>query len=165
MRIWVKQLDEGLHAASATISACIAFRYQFMEGKTPEQLKKTLDGYVDPVKRARMTENVMEGVGSSFFEPAIKRIAKMLDDMQASLSETYSLADVAFTPYVTRVSHLQQDWMIEARPRVADWLDRVRARPAYKTALVDWFNPDFLSLMKERGAENRDGVEAVVKAA
>src|SRR5690606_5866217 len=48
MRIWVKQLDEGLHAASATISACIAFRYQFMEGKTEAELKKTLDGYVDP---------------------------------------------------------------------------------------------------------------------
>ena len=172
MRIWVKQLDEGLHAASATISACIAFRYQFMEGKTPEQLRKTLDGYVDPVKRSRMTENVMKGVDSTFFRPAIGRIARMLDDMQDSLSETdwlaggsYSLADVAFTPYVTRVSHLRQDWMIEARPRVAGWFDRVRARPAYKTALVDWFNPDFLSLMKEKGAENRDGVEAVVKVA
>ena len=64
MRIWVKQLDEGVHAASATISACIAFRYQFIEGKTPEQLKETLDGYVDPGKRARMTENVMKGVSS-----------------------------------------------------------------------------------------------------
>ena len=172
MRIWVKQLDEGLHAASATISACIAFRYQFMEGKTEEELKKTLDGYVDPVKRVRMTENVMKGVDSNFFTPAIKRVAKMLDDMQAALSEapwlagkTYSLADVAFTPYVTRVAHLQQDWMIAARPKVADWFDRVRARPAYKVALTDWFNPDFLSLMKERGAENRDGVEAVVRAA
>jgi len=171
MRIWVKQLDEGLHAASATISACIAFRYQFMEGKTEAELKKTLDGYVDPGKRARMTENVMQGVGSSFFRPAIKRVARMLDDMQASLSEgpwlsggTYSLADVAFTPYVTRVAHLQQGWMIEARPKVADWFDRVRARPAYKVALEDWFNPDFLSLMEARGAENRDGVGAVLEA-
>ncbi len=172
MRIWVKQLDEGLHAASATISACIAFRYQFMEGKTPEQLKKTLDGYVDPAKRSRMTENVMKGVDSSFFRPAIKRVAKMLDDMQASLSQgdwlagsSYSLADVAFTPYVTRVSHLQQDWMIEARPRVADWLARIRARPSYKTAMTDWFIPDFLSLMEEKGSENRGGVEAVLKSA
>lgn len=171
MRIWVKQLDEGLHAASATISACIAFRYQFMEGKTDEELKKTLDGYVDPVKRARMTENVMKGVESSFFKPAIKRVAKMLDDMQASLADgawlsgdTYSLADIAFTPYVTRVAHLQQDWMIAARPRVADWFARVRARPAYKVALEDWFNPDFLTLMEARGSENRDGVKAVLEA-
>lgn len=172
MRIWVKQLDEGLHAASATISACIAFRYQFMEGKTEEELKKTLDGYVDPVKRARMTENVLQGVESSFFKPAIKRVVKMLDDMQATLANgpwlsgsTYSLADVAFTPYVTRVAHLQQDWLFEERTRVADWFDRIRARPTYKTALEDWFNPDFLSLMEARGAENCDGVKAVLDAA
>lgn len=171
MRIWVKQLDEGLHAASATISACIAFRYQFMEGKTEAELKKTLDGYVDPVKRARMTENVMKGVDSSFFRPAIRRVARMLDEMDAALAESdwlagasYSLADVAFTPYVTRVSHLQQGWMIEARPRVAGWLERVRARPAYDTAMTGWFNPDFLALMKEKGAENRAGVEAVLGA-
>ena len=169
MRLWVKQLDEGLHAASATISACIAFRYQFMEGKTDAELKKTLDGYVDPGKRARMTENVMQGVESSFFKPAIKRVARMLDDMEIAMAnrgwmadDSYSLADIAFTPYVTRVAHLQQDWMIEARPSVADWFDRIRARPSYKTAMTDWFNPDFLSLMEARGAENRDGVRAVL---
>ncbi len=169
MRLWVKQLDEGLHAASATISACIAFRYQFMEGKTEAELKKTLDGYVDPGKRVRMTENVMLGVESSFFKPAIKRVARMLDDMEIAMTdrdwmadESYSLADIAFTPYVTRVAHLQQGWMIDQRPNVADWFDRICARPSYTTAMTDWFNPDFLSLMETRGGENRDGVKAVL---
>mgnify|MGYP006159313749 FL=1 len=171
MRIWVKQLDEGLHAASATISACIAFRYQFIEGKTPEQLKETLDGYVDPGKRARMSENVMKGVESSFFKPAIKRVVKMLDDMEKALGEgawmagdSYSLADIAFTPYVTRVSHLQQGWLFDTRPGVADWFARICARPSYEIALSDWFNPDFLTLMEARGGENQDGVRAVLEA-
>ena len=172
MRLWVKQLDEGLHAASATISACIAFRYQFMEGKTEAQLKKTLDGYVDPVKRERMTENVLAGVESHFFKPAIGRIVKMLDDMQAALSEgswmagnSYSLADIAFAPYVTRVAHLQQDWLFDTRPRVADWLDRMRARSAYQKGMVEWFNPEFLALMAEMGDENKGGVKSVLEAA
>ena len=64
---------------------------------------------------------------------------------------------------MTRVSHLQQDWLFDERPKVADWLDRIRARPAYKVALEDWFNPDFLSLMEARGSENADGVRAVVE--
>ena len=138
MRIWVKQLDEGLHAASATISACIAFRYQFMEGKTSEQLKKTLDGYVDPNKRARMTENVLRGVDSAFFKPAIQRIVKMLDDMEETLKDglwlagnSYSLADVAFTPYVNRVVHLQQGWLLENSPQIRDWFERICARPSF----------------------------------
>jgi glutathione S-transferase len=171
MRLWVKQLDEGLHAASATISACIAFRYQFMEGKTEAELKKMLDGYVDPVKRERMTENVLAGVESRFFKPAIGRIVKMLDDMQAALSEgtwmagnSYSLADIAFAPYVTRVAHLQQDWLFDTRPRVADWLDRMQARPACQKGMVEWFNPDFLALMEEKGGENKGGVKSVLEA-
>lgn len=169
MRLWTKQLDEGLHAASATISACIAFRYQFMEGKTDAQLRETLAGYVNPEKRRVMSENVLEGVGSSFFEPAMKRVRKMLDDMEAALSagpwlagRDYSLADIALTPYVTRVAHLQLDGMIAARRHVADWLARVQARPSYKTALTDWFIPDFIALMKEKGTENRDRVAAIV---
>ena len=170
MRIWVKQLDEGVHAASATISACIAFRYQFIEGKTPEQLKETLDGYVDPSKRERMTENVMKGVQSSYFKPAIKRVVKMLDDMENSLNEhrwmagdTYSLADIAFTPYVNRVVHLQQDWLFDKRPKVANWFERISSRASFKTAMVDWFISDFLALMESRGKENRDGVRTALE--
>jgi len=169
MRIWVKQLDEGLHAASATISACIAFRYQFMEGKTEAELKKALDGYVDPVKRRRMTENVMQGVESSFFRPAIRRVVKMLDDMQAALGDggwlagdSFSLADIAFAPYVTRVDHLQQGWLIEERPLVADWLSRIRARPAYQKGIADWFNPDFLSLMQRTGGDSCQPIREIL---
>ena len=169
MRIWVKQLDEGLHAASATISACIAFRYQFMEGKTSDQLKETLDGYVDPVKRERMTENVMKGVDSTFFKPAINRVIKMLDDMETVLQEnswlaghTFSLADIAFTPYVNRVFHLQQDWLLESRPNTRNWFGRVCERPSFKVAMADWFIDDFLTLMEAKGQENQEGVKAIV---
>ena len=169
MRLWTKQLDEGLHAASATISACIAFRYQFMEGKTEAELKKVLDGFVDPVKRRVMSENVLQGVESSFFRPAMLRVKKMLDDMEAALGngpwlagKDYSLADIAVAPYVTRVDHLQLGGMIAARPHLADWYARIQARPAYRTGMVDWYIPDFIALMKDRGAEARAKVEAVV---
>src|ERR1700752_1250609 len=38
MRLWTKQLDEGLHIAIGNLSLCIAFRHQFLK-RTPEQLK------------------------------------------------------------------------------------------------------------------------------
>jgi glutathione S-transferase len=171
MRLWTKQLDEGLHAASATISACIAFRYQFMAGKTEAELKKVLDGFVDPVKRKVMSENVLNGVDSSFFRPAMLRVKKMLDDMEAALARgpwlagaAYSLADIAVAPYVTRVDHLQLGDMIAARGHLADWYARIQARSAYRTAMVDWFVSDFIALMKEKGAEERGKVEAAIAA-
>jgi glutathione S-transferase len=169
MRLWTKQLDEGLHAASATISACIAFRYQFMAGKTDAQIRETLAGYIDPGKRARMSENVLEGVKSSHFRAAILRVRKMLDDMEARLrtdswlaGETYSLADIAVTPYVTRVDHLQLGGQIAARPALAKWYESVRARPSYEAALTQFFLPDFVSLMAEKGAEHRAEVETLM---
>ena len=166
MRLWTKQFDEGLHAASATISACIAFRYQFMAGKTPEELQKTIDGYVDPVKRERMGENILNGVASRYFAPAMRRVVKMMDDMEAALEDgpwlvgaDYSLADIAFAPYVTRVDHLQQRWLFDAHPGVADWLQRMQARPAYQSALAERFIAEFVALLGEKGAAEAAAVQ------
>lgn len=172
MRLWTKQFDEGLHAASATISVCIAFRTQFLAGKTPDEVEATIAGYVDPVKRERMGENIRKGVGSAYFAPAMGRVVKMMDDMEAALGdgpwlagEDYSLADIAFAPYVTRVDHLAQKWLFDARPKVAGWLRRMQARPAYQTALADRFIPDFVALLGEKGAAEADAVRKVVENA
>jgi len=169
MRFWIKQLDEELHAASATISACIAFRYQFMEGKNEQQVKATLDGYVDPGKRKRMTENVLNGVDSQFFKPSIQRIFKMVDEMESTLQDClwisgpeFSLADIAFAPYVTRLLHLQQDWVFETRPKLAGWLERIQRREAYQKGMSDWFVPDFLALMAEEGHKSKKSVKVAL---
>ncbi len=172
MRLWTKQFDEGLHAASATISACIAFRYQFLAGKTSDEVEKTIAGYVDPVKRKRMGENIRKGVDSAYFAPAMRRVVAMMDDMEAALGhgpwlagDDYSLADIAFAPYVTRVDHLAQLWLFDAHPRVADWFVRMQARPAYRCALADRFVADFVALLGEKGAAGADAVRKVVEGA
>jgi glutathione S-transferase len=87
----------------------------------------------------------------------------MIADMEQALAdhrgpwlagETYSLADVGYAPYVTRLDHLKfLDGMVEKRPRVAGWYDRMRARPSYTEALVKWFNRKYLPLMDEKGSE------------
>ena len=93
----------------------------------------------------------------------------MLDGMEMALQknlwlagDTYSLADIAFTPYVNRVSHLQQDWLLESRPNTRNWFGRVCERPSFKVAMEDWFIDDFLTLMEAKGQESRDGIKAIV---
>lgn len=172
MRLWTKQFDEGLHAASATISVCIAFRYQFLAGKTPDEVEKTIAGYVDPVKRERMGENIRKGVDSAYFAPAMGRVVRMMDDMEAALGhgpwlagDDYSLADIAFAPYVTRLDHLRQRWLFDAHPNVAGWHARMQARPAYKSALADRFVADFVALLGDKGAAAADAVRKLVDGA
>lgn len=170
MRVWWKQLDEGIHAFTGVISAALAFRYQHLK-KSPEELDSYFAKMVDPVRRERMRNVVEKGVDSPHFVPALKRFDKMLSDMQASLEkgsylagEEFSLADIAFVPYVTRLEHLQMAHMWDRRPLVPAWLDRVRARPSYDVSHTQWFTPAVVDMMREHGRDVMPKVKQILAA-
>ena len=50
--------------------------------------------------------------------------------------EDYSLADVDMAPFVHRIASLGEGALIEARPGVADWYRRMRARKAFVAAIT-----------------------------
>jgi glutathione S-transferase len=58
----------------------------------------------------------------------------------------FSLADIAYAPYVIRLTHLGLDDMVTARPRVADWRDRLFGRDSYREGIDKWFNPAVLDI-------------------
>jgi glutathione S-transferase len=160
MRAWTKQLDDGVHAMIGVLSSCIAFRHQHFANKTEDEIRDYLDRMPDAAKRERQYENIFKGVESKFFIGGLRRFDKLLGDMEAALADApwlagnrFSLADIAYAPYATRLDHLQMSGLWDERPRFADWYERLRARPAYKTALTDWFNDAYLPLMEEKGNE------------
>ena len=123
----------------------------------------------DPVKRERVRANVMEGVNSRYFRDAVLRFDRLLGRMEQALSAdpwlagaAYSLADVAYTPYATRLDHLQLRALWDHRPHFAAWYDRIKQRDSYQVAMVKWFNPKYLSLMEEKGRQEWPRVKAIV---
>jgi glutathione S-transferase len=169
MRQWTKQLDEGVHAATGVLSTCIAFRHQHFAVKTREEIEQQLARMPDAAKRERQTRNIFDGVESPFFPGALKRFDRLVGDMDTALEsgpwlagDTFSLADVAYAPYAVRLDHLQLGLLWDERPHVAAWYERIRARPAFKTALVDWFNPKYLPLMAEKGQEALPRVRGIL---
>ena len=159
MRLWTKQLDEGVHLAIGTITYCIAYRYQRLQLS-----EKELEAYLakKPVAehRARSRDRIFNGVKSKAFAPALMRAEKMLADMDATLAESpylagkaYTLADAGFTPYVNRLDQLRLSVMWDGRPHLTDWYDRIQARPSFKTGATDWFEEENLTLMAEKGAQ------------
>lgn len=74
----------------------------------------------------------------------------------------FSLADVGYTPHITRLDHLQLQFLWDNRPHIAPWYDRLRERRSYTDAMEKWFNAAYLPLMKEKGLEVRDRVKAIV---
>ena len=51
---------------------------------------------------------------------------------------------------------------LRAGDQLPEWYDRLRERRAYSEALEKWFNPSYLSLMKENGSEVKDRVKAII---
>ena len=170
-RLWTKQLDEDIHDASAAIlSFGIAFRHQYLE--RGEHGKKMLEQIPNIFKRERRRDVIEKGTQSQHFIIAVQRMVLLLDEMEEALadhawlaSSEYSLADVAFTPYLARLEHLDILGLLAARRRVADWYDRCKARPSFAEAIVKWENPDYLTLMKKRGAEAWPQVRRILDAA
>jgi glutathione S-transferase len=168
MRLWTKQLDEGVHAATSVVSSAIAFRYQKLNIGM-EALEEFHKKMPDPVKREKSWENVTKGVDSRFFPEAIKRFDRLLADMEETLTESswlagneFSLADIGYAPYITRLDHLQLQFLWDKRPHIPDWYDRLRKRRGYVEGLEKWFNSNYLPLMREKGLEVRDKVKAIV---
>jgi glutathione S-transferase len=160
MRLWTKQLDEGVHDAGiAVISFALAFRHQYLtKGEAGQAM---LESIPDPIKRERRRDVIEKGLDSPFFKLAISRMLELYDDMEAALArhswlvgDRYSIADAAFTPYVVRIDHLDIMGLLDGHPRVIDWYRRLQARPSFANAIVRWENPDYIALMKRQGQEN-----------
>ena len=172
MRAWTKQLDDSIHDATSVMTMSIAFRYQFFEANTEDELQESIAKVPDPIRRESKRAMIYEGVEAQQFAGAIKRMDKLLTDMETALEaglwlvgESYSLADIAFISYITRLEHLRLTEMIEKRPRVADWHARIKARPSYEIGLGKWVSQDYLALMAEKSEQEKDKVYAALAAA
>ena len=167
MRWFTKHVDAGIFPATGTVSMSIAFHHQY-----PPEVVEELATHRGPAYRRRF-EQLKKGVDNPAFPDAIARLDKMLADMEKALAAggpwlagpAFSLADIAYAPYVTRLDHLKFGAMLDRRPHAAQWYDRIRARPAYQDALARWFNEKYLPLMEEKGREAWPKVKALLAAA
>ena len=171
MRLWTKQLDEGVHVATRVISNAIAFRHQKL-ALGADALKMLHDKIPDPKKREESWENITKGIESSFFVDAVRRSDRLLADMEASLIEEswlagkeFSLADIGYAPYLRRLQDLQLQFLWDKRPHIPAWSERIAKRPGYQQAFEDWPNASYASLMKEKGAEAQSRIKAIVASA
>ncbi|MBM4247618.1 MAG: glutathione S-transferase family protein [Deltaproteobacteria bacterium] len=127
----------------------------------------------DPARRAARRSVLEHGVAAPEFAGALAAFLDLIDAMEAKLApggwlsgDRFGLADAAALPYVLRLEHLAMTPLLEAsaRPRVADWLARVKARPSYATAVGAWLPAPLVDLFQKHGAAVWGEVEQVVSA-
>ena len=143
-RLWAKQIDDSLHLHVYILSFIVSMRDRYL-AMPQEQWATGLPGLRDVVKRACTIDLLKEGFRSRYVGFAIDRFRRLVNEMDAQVTRSpwlagpdYSLADADYTAYVGRLEELGLDWLWEDRPALADWWARVRARPSYRTAILDW---------------------------
>ena len=169
MRLWTKQLDESIHASTASISNAIAFRHAHIEGKSEEEIKMHYDAIPDPIRRERLWDLAVNGIASKYFSTSIFRFEKLFTDMEITLSENkwlagndFSLADIAFIPYITRFNHLNLLGLIDQRPNILSWYNRMRKRYSYKLAIEDRLEDNIINLMAEKGKDMLPKIRQII---
>ena len=53
----------------------------------------------------------------------------------------FSLADIGYAPYITRLDHLQLQFLWDKRPHIPDWYDCLRERRGYTDVLESGSTP------------------------
>jgi glutathione S-transferase len=76
----------------------------------------------------------------------------------------FSMADIAMSPYVNRLAALSMEgiWQNGRLPRVEDWFERIRARQAFKPALLSWMPSELAAEMRKNGKQSWAEVSAIL---
>jgi len=85
--------------------------------------------YSDEEKRTALTQLLV----------LVGKMEQMLGDGPWLMGERYTLADIAAVPFIARIAELAPHAFGDA-PKVVDWWQRVRQRPAYVLANIERFD-------------------------
>lgn len=161
IRWWMKKLDDGIHLEVVVLSFAIAFRHQLIKAcGSDEALEKHFAGIRDPYIQEVQRQVVPQGIEAPRFVQSIRQFEKLLSDMNEALAahpwmvgDNLSLADIAYSPYVTRLDHLRLQGLWDDKPHFADWYDRLMQTSGYREGVASWFNQKYLPLMDKAGTE------------
>jgi glutathione S-transferase len=167
---WLKHIDDVVHVAAPVVTFALGPRAALLA--QPEEVREAnLAKIPDPRARAVRRSVIEHGVLAPEFRGALGVFLDALDAMERDLAARPwlsgarpGLADAAALPYVLRVEQLALDPLIDARPRVAVWLGRWKARPSYATAVDAWAAPAAVEMMRTQGKAARPDVERIVAA-
>jgi glutathione S-transferase len=165
-RLFMKKIDDYLHAATSTVTFAAAFRSHFLK-LSPQALGARLARIPDPAYRERQRLSIEQGLQAPHVAPALRQFDRYFGEMETALEQSaflaggaYSLADAAATPYVNRAAMLGMESLWRRRPRLQSWLERIMARPSFERAVRRWFS----AADKERFTVDRQAVADALAA-
>lgn len=172
VRYWAKAVDEELHPACSALTYVVSHRHTILRngvGSFEEFLAR--GGAEGRATRMLKWQWIQEGIAAPGAADRIRLYDGYLHSMESTLGgsewlagDQFSMADIALAPYVNRLDALamQRMWCDGRLPRLERWFTRVRERPAFKSALVDWVPPQLREEMRENGERSWPAVRELL---
>ncbi len=142
MRIWVKFEDDVLHPSVKLPTYQLMMRHAF--AKLPRELVEARIAAAPNKAQAEKLRSASSGavVDAAAVAAAQEVMDRALARMEARLSivpwfagETFSLADIAISPFIDRLEWLSYAGLWGSRPAISSWIGRMKALPAYREAM------------------------------
>ncbi len=142
MRVWVKFEDDVLHPSVKMPTYQLMMRHAF--ARLPRELVAERIAAAPNAVQKEKLRKASDGapVDAADVDAARKIMDQALAKMEARLSRaswfagrTFSLADIAISPFIDRLEWLHYAGMWDARPAIQDWITRIKERPAYRLAM------------------------------
>lgn len=176
MRVWTKAVDELLHPACADVTYVACHRHIILR-LPPDELEAYFESTPEQSVKGHWRQRKRELVTLGFEAPEIESKFRLYDtylgEMETVLREqtwlagnAFTLADISLAPYVNRLAMLSMTglWEHGRLPRVADWFARIKARPAFKRALLDWCPTELTEDLARYGAASWPTVREILAA-
>ena len=150
-----------IHEAINSLTFGTYMRTMELKHRTPEETEARLASMPNPQIAAKRRDLFAKGAKSVFVDGAIQVMLGVFRDIHQAMQvgdylcgPEYGLSDVALTAYVDRVSRLSMGGMWRSRfARVDPWLDRMRGRDSYETAVGSFLTADMVEFARQQGEE------------
>jgi glutathione S-transferase len=172
VREWTKAVDEELHPACSAITYVVSHRHTILRNGAGS-FEQFLAGGVREGTAARTLkwqwiQLGLEAPGAAekirLYDSYLHKMEQALGGSDWLVGARFSMADIALAPYVNRLAALAMErlWERGRLPRVADWFARVRARPTFRPAFVDWLPAELADEMRANGERSWPAVRSLL---
>jgi len=161
VREWTKAVDEELHPACSAITYVVSHRHTILRngaGSFEQFLARgAREGTAARTLKWQWIQLGLEAPGAAdkikLYDAYLHKMEHALGSSDWLVGDRFTMADIAMAPYVNRLAALAMDglWENGRLPRVAAWFARVRARPTFRPAFVDWLPAELAREMRANG--------------
>jgi glutathione S-transferase len=139
-----KLIDEYVHNCCTVLTFATANRQNLLK-KSAEELEAELAKSPNKARAEIKRQVYHHGLDAPVVVDALRHHQKLLNRIDAAMKEgpyiagaDYSLADVAATPYIWRLTKLRLSRLWDDRPGVARWYERIQQRSTFSKAVEGW---------------------------